>query len=143
MENAEHLNSILPKDIITDLVIMNPPFSATAGRITGERDTNVTTIHIYQALARLKPGGRLVAVTGQTMELGKKSMSEWWKKTINKYNVIANIGISGKEYAKYGTTFGIRILVIDKPLFTGKDLLKTRGSIIPDKNSYSDIISKN
>ncbi|MBC7105101.1 MAG: hypothetical protein H5T97_04115, partial [Firmicutes bacterium] len=30
------------------------------------------------------------------------------------YNVRANIRIDGKNYAKYGTSFDVRLLVIDK-----------------------------
>ena len=55
-----------------------------------------------------------------------RHFSKWWKDIEKKYNVRANIGISGKEYAKYGTTFDNQILVIDKtgattqPVLTGK-----------------------
>ena len=105
---------------------MNPPFSSSAGRVQGQRDTSIGARHIEQALRRLQDNGRLVAVVGKGMAADRPAFSKWWKEIEGKYNVRANIGISGKEYAKYGTTFDNQILVIDKtgattqPVLTGK-----------------------
>ena len=60
------------------------------------------------------------------MAADRPAFSQWWKDIEKKYNVRANVGISGKEYAKYGTSFDNQILVIDKtgattqPVLTGK-----------------------
>ena len=116
-ENAEQINNILPADVKPTVVIMNPPFSSTAGRVQGERKTVNATQHIEQALKRLQPGGRLVAIVGRGMSDDAKSFQSWWKKIKSEYNVRANIGIDGKDYTKYGTGFDVQILVIDK---TGK-----------------------
>jgi len=112
-ENGEQLNNILPADVKPTVVLMNPPFSATAGR-TQKNNTMNGARHIEQALARLAPGGRLVAIVGRGMADDRPSFKKWWTRMKAKYNVRANIGISGKEYAKYGTTFDNQILVIDK-----------------------------
>jgi hypothetical protein len=125
-ENAEQLNNVLPKTITPTVVVMNPPFSATAGRVTGQRNTMNGAKHIEQALLRLQEGGRLVAIVGNGMAHDKPAFRAWWKSIEKKYNVRANIGISGKEYYKYGTSFDNQILVIDKngattaPVLTGK-----------------------
>jgi len=111
-ENAEQLDNILPDTVKPTVVVMNPPFSATAGRLEGKRDTKFATRHIEQAMARLEPGGRLVAIVGKGMGMNAPAFREWWNK--KDYNVRANIRISGKEYQKYGTTFDNRIIVIDK-----------------------------
>lgn len=113
-ENAEQLNNTLPNEVQADVVVMNPPFSATAGRISGSRDTNNATVHIEQALKRLNPGGRLVAIVGEGMADDRPAFRAWWAKMKQAYAVRANIGVSGAEYAKYGTTFDNQILVIDK-----------------------------
>lgn len=126
-ENAEQLNNILPEDIKPTVVVMNPPFSSTAGRMKGERKTSNATVHIEQCLKRIEPGGRLVAIVGEGMASDKSAFSQWWKKIGKQYNVRANIGISGKEYAKYGTSFDNQIIVIDKPLNIDKS---TENSII-------------
>jgi hypothetical protein len=113
-ENAEQLNNVLPKDVKPTVIVMNPPFSATAGRITGKRATVEGAKHVEQALKRLEPNGRLVAIVGKGMAPGKPTFREWWGRIGSEYNVRANIGISGKEYQKYGTTFDNQIIVIDK-----------------------------
>ena len=125
-ENAEQLDNVLPPDVAPTVIVMNPPFSASAGRVQGQRDTMIGARHIEQALKRLQDNGRLVAVVGQGMAADRPAFSKWWKEIEGKYNVRANIGISGKEYAKYGTTFDNQILIIDKtgatsqPVLTGK-----------------------
>jgi hypothetical protein len=48
------------------------------------------------------------------MAMGTPAYRDWWKKIGAEYKVTANIGVEGKVYEKYGTTFGTRLLVIDK-----------------------------
>ncbi|HET6719577.1 MAG TPA: strawberry notch family protein, partial [Rhodocyclaceae bacterium] len=132
-ENAEQINNVLPDDAVPTVVVMNPPFSATAGRVQGKRDTNVGALHVEQALKRLAKGGRLVAIVGEGMGADRSAFKDWWKKIQTSYNVRANIGISGQEYAKYGTTFDNQILVIDK---TGP----TTGQVVTGKvDSVDDL----
>ncbi|MBN1472613.1 MAG: strawberry notch family protein [Syntrophaceae bacterium] len=113
-EDAAQLHNILPKDVKPTVIVMNPPFSATAGRIAGKRQTIEGARHIEQALERLEQNGRLVAIVGEGMADDRSAFQSWWKKIKDKYAVRANIGISGKEYAKYGTTFDNQLLIIDK-----------------------------
>ncbi len=113
-ENAEQINNILPANVKPSVVLMNPPFSATAGRITGKRDTKNAESHVEQALARLEDGGRLVAIVGRGMALDAPSFKKFWDRIGKKYVIRADIGVSGKEYSKYGTTFDNRLIVIDK-----------------------------
>lgn len=124
-ENAEQLHNILPPDVKPTVVLMNPPFSSTAGRLQGKgknRGTNVIK-HLDQALARLEPGGRLVAIVGSGMAEGRPAFRGWWDKTKQNYNVRANVGINGEEYRKYGTTFDNQIIVIDKAGKTGDNII--------------------
>jgi hypothetical protein len=116
-ENAEQIDNVLPEDVRPTAVVMNPPFSSTAGRVK-TNNTKYGGQHVEQALARLEPDGRLVAIVGAGMADDAPAFSDFWKRIKGKYNVRANVGISGDEYQKYGTTFDNRILVIDK---TGKD----------------------
>ena len=124
-ENAEQLDNVLPPDVVPTVIVMNPPFSSTAGRVHGQRDTANGARHIEQALKRLEEGGRLVAIVGNGMAADRPAFAKWWGDIEKKYNVRANIGIAGREYAKYGTTFDNQILVIDKtgattqPVLTG------------------------
>jgi diguanylate cyclase (GGDEF)-like protein len=111
--DAEKLNNNLPQTIMADVVIMNPPFSATGGR-TASHNTEVGASHVTHALLRVRDGGRLVAIVGRGMAHERPSFSAWWDKMEQKNDVRANIGIDGKAYAKYGTGFDNQILIIDK-----------------------------
>jgi hypothetical protein len=113
-ENAEQLDNILPADVKPSVVVMNPPFSQTAGRMGDKRDITVGATHIKQALGRLEPGGRLVAIVGRGMSMEAPAFKPWWKLIEDEYAVRANIGVDGDVYGKYGTNFGTRLLVIDK-----------------------------
>lgn len=132
--NAEQINNLLPDEIKPSVVLMNPPFSATAGRTATNKTANAKR-HIEQALDRLEEGGRLVAILGNGMENDAPAFRAWWDGLRREYSVRANIRIDGENYKKYGTTFDVQLVVIDKtgpnqtPTITGtyKDLSK-----IPD-----------
>ena len=112
--DAEFLHTELPANIQPDIIVMNPPFSATGGR-TKTHATKYGAKHITEALARLNKGGRLVAIVGQGMAMDTPAFRDWWeRKVMFKYTVRANIGIAGKHYRKWGTSFGQQLIVIDK-----------------------------
>jgi len=128
--NAEQIDNVLPDTIKPSVVIMNPPFSATAGRTSTNRTANAKR-HIEQALERLEPGGRLVAILGKGMANDAASFRQWWNELRTQYSIPLNIRIDGENYRKYGTTWDVQLVVIDKtgphtgtPTITGeyKDL---------------------
>lgn len=110
-ENAEQIDNILPETVSPSVVIMNPPFSSTAGRTRTNKTSNAEK-HIDQALARLKDGGRLVAILGKGMN--NADYSRYWDKLRKEYTIRANLSIDGENYKKYGTTWGVQLVVIDK-----------------------------
>jgi hypothetical protein len=113
-QNAEQINNVLPDFLKPTLVIMNPPFSTAAERTGNNRNTENAKRHIEQALLKLEPNGRLVAIVGRGMAEDAATFKDWWKQIKGKYNVKANVRIDGSNYKKYGTTFDIQLLVIDK-----------------------------
>lgn len=118
--NAEQLNDRLGKaltdqgldNIKPTAILMNPPFSAAANVDKKQIDTGA--IHVDSALKRLADGGRLVAIVGGGMSMHAPAYKKWFDKWANQYYLVANIGINGSEYEKYGTGFDNRLLVIDK-----------------------------
>ena len=50
-ENADHLDAILPPSVRADMVLMNPPFSQTAGRLGTRRVPTVGTDHVLRRCA--------------------------------------------------------------------------------------------
>jgi hypothetical protein len=111
--DAEMIDDLLPAEVVPDVVLMNPPFSATGGRVQ-QNHPRYGVRHIESALQRLKPGGRLVAIAGEAVSFHRATFTEWWQGVANAYTVCANFGISGKEYQKYGTNAFVQVLVIDK-----------------------------
>ena len=110
--DAERLDNLLPAEKTYHAIVMNPPFSATGGRVQGHR-TAFGARHVEQALLRLKPGGRLVAIVGCGMALDRPAFRDWWVGIAKRYSVRANVGMDGRQYAKFGTTFDNQIIVIE------------------------------
>lgn len=148
-ENAEQISAILAGKVKPTAVVMNPPFSATAGRLA-KKDLGTAGKHIDESLALLAPGGRLVAIVGEGMNdeprkaggrnRGATTVSpvyaKWFASLAERgYTLRANVGVAGKEYAKYGTGFGTRILIIDKEQPDGRPAVRgdvaTVGELIP------------
>ena len=113
VENAEQINNVLPDYVKPTVVLMNPPFSATAGRLSSNNTANAKR-HIEQALDRLEDGGRLVAILWRGMSDDSKTFASWWNDLRKEYNIRANLSIDGRNYHKYGTDFDVQMVVIDK-----------------------------
>src|SRR5262249_50101568 len=109
----EFIDDLLPAEIQPTAVLMNPPFSSTSGR---DKNTNCIygARHVASALRRLQDSGRLVAIGSEAMSFHHSSFSEWWQRIACLCNIRANLTLDGKEYAKYGASPDIQILVIDK-----------------------------
>lgn len=121
--DGELINALLDPKVKPTVVVMNPPFSASTMKSHEAANNNQYGFnHLDQALQRLEPNGRLVAILGggraddtnggATLNGGPSG--KWFDKIANRYNVRANIRVNGKEYQKYGTSFATRIIVIDK-----------------------------
>jgi len=113
-EDAEQLHNILPSEIQPTVIVMNPPFSRTGGRLQGESSNKVIQAHIRQALARLAPGGRLVAVVSENMSPNRPMHRLLWDDILDQCSLRANIKVPGKFYAKYGVSVAVRLIVLDK-----------------------------
>jgi predicted RNA methylase/2'-5' RNA ligase len=133
VEDAEQIAGILPKrGVAPTAVVMNPPFSQTAGRMGDKKVLETGARHIEEALRLLAPGGRLVAIVGRGMAPDSARFRDWFQKIGEKYNLRANVGVSGDEYKKYGTHFGTRLLVIDKTEPAGAEPVTGEAEDVPD-----------
>ncbi|HET9184330.1 MAG TPA: strawberry notch family protein [Candidatus Angelobacter sp.] len=128
--DAEIIHDVLPDLVQPTAVLMNPPFSATAGRVE-QHHSRYGLLHVESALRRLEEGGRLVAILGESVSFHRPAMTPWWENLMAEYTVRANLGIDGREYAKYGTANDVQLIVIDKigPT-TGKGWKSKLNSII-------------
>ena len=108
-KDASRINDYLIGESPT-ICIMNPPFSRSATRTGKVLKTDLR--HTSKALAMLPEGGRLVAITGSNSQFS----SEAWQTihTKNDHRITMSIAFEEKVYQRHGTTFNVRLTVIDK-----------------------------
>ena len=113
--NAEQIANLMAKsgEPRPTAVLMNPPFSATGGRLQTNNNEHGYR-HVRQALARLRPGGRAVIILGEGSGLDKPAARKFWVDLMREHTVRMAVGLPGSEYRKYGTTFGNVLIVLDK-----------------------------
>lgn len=101
-----------------DVVIANPPFGKREaveydGKMIGGLDPQIT----LNALSSMKDDGRAAIIIGGNMEYANngaiKSMKPFFTYLYDHYNVKGVIDMSGGLYAKQGTTFPTRMILID------------------------------
>ncbi|HMQ04380.1 MAG TPA: methyltransferase [Pyrinomonadaceae bacterium] len=117
--DAEFIDDFLPETIVPNVVLMNPPFSSSGGRV--ERNQNMFGFrHVESALRRLADGGRFVVVLGEGGSMAS-AMGRWfWDSLRPGIRVTRSIGLPGREYYRNGTTVGITFILgrksaVDEP----------------------------
>ena len=113
-ENADHLDAVLPAHVRARVVVMNPPFSQTAGRLGRRRVATVGTDHVLQALRRLDAGGRLVAILSAGVSRGKPAYRSFFETVgADPFRLRADVEVGGSVYRPNGTSVRTRLLVVD------------------------------
>ncbi|MTH66246.1 MULTISPECIES: bifunctional class I SAM-dependent methyltransferase/DEAD/DEAH box helicase [Paracoccaceae] len=110
--DAAQIDDHLDVGLRPSVILMNPPFSAVAN-VDG-RTTEATARHLRSALARLAPGGRLVAITGASFAPDAPAWSETFGRLTESAHLVFTGAVSGAAFAKHGTSFETRISVFDK-----------------------------
>lgn len=115
---------------VPDIVLMNPPFSATAHVDRPMRGTALR--HIASALARLRDGGRLVAIVGANCAPEAAAFRAGFVRLQEQATILFSAAIAGKVYAKHGTKTATRLLVIDKVPAADPSMLPASHGEAPD-----------
>ncbi len=110
--NAAQIDDHLDAAVVPSVVLMNPPFSAMAN-VSG-RMADAAYRHVASALARLAPGGRLVAITGASFAPNAPKWRDAFARSQEHGRVVFTAAIDGAVYARHGTTIDTRLTVIDK-----------------------------
>jgi hypothetical protein len=110
--DAAQIDDHLDADLRPSVILMNPPFSAVA-HVDG-RTTEATARHLRSALARLAPGGRLVAITGAGFAPDAPAWVGTFARLTENAHLVFTGAVSGAAFAKHGTSFETRISVFDK-----------------------------
>ena len=110
--DAAQIHDHLDAACVPSVVLMNPPFSATANV---NRPLAETTLrHLSSALARLGEGGRLVAITGAGFVPDNPAWTDAFVCLQERGRLVLTAAIDGAVYARQGTTVATGLLVIDK-----------------------------
>ena len=110
--DAAQIDDHLDTGLRPSVILMNPPFSAVAN--VDSRSSEATARHLRSALARLAPGGRLVAITGASFAPDAPAWSETFTRLTETAHLVFTGSVSGGAFAKHGTSFETRISVFDK-----------------------------
>jgi hypothetical protein len=78
------------------------------------RTTEATVRHLRSALARLVPGGRLVAITGASFAPDAPAWADTFSRLTASAHLVFSGAVAGAAFAKHGTSFETRISVFDK-----------------------------
>ena len=110
--DAAQIDDHLDAGVRPSVILMNPPFSAVAN-VDG-RTTEATARHLRSALARLAPGGRLIAITGASFAPDAPAWAETFTRLTETAYLVFTGAVSGAAFAKHGTSFETRLSVFDK-----------------------------
>lgn len=116
--------------VTPSVILMNPPFSATAHVERAMADTALR--HIVSALARLADGGRLVAITGAGLAPDHPAWTAAFVRLQARARLVFSAAIDGAVYARHGTTIPTRLTVFDKLPAEHPDRFPASPGIAPD-----------
>lgn len=110
--DAAHIDDHLDPTIEPTVVLMNPPF--TVGAHVDGHVADAAWRHLSSAFARLRAGGRLVAITGTGLSPENPKWRPAFERLQQQGRVVFTAAIDGRVYARHGTTAETRLTIIDK-----------------------------
>ena len=128
--DAAQIDDHLDAGIAPSVVLMNPPFSATAN--VDRRMADAALRHLASGLARLCDGGRLVAITGSSFAPDNPAWTDAFARLQERGRLVFSAAIDGAVYAKHGTTIDTRMLVIDKQPAVDPGVFPDSPGVAPD-----------
>ena len=137
--DAAHIDDHLGPQMRPSVVLINPPFSASA-HVEG-RVADAAYRHIASALARLADGGRLVAITGASFSPENSTWSHAFARLQERGRIVFTAAVDGRVYARHGTTTETRLTVIDRVTPDGADAAASLG-MAPDAATLLDWVTR-
>jgi len=110
--DAAHIDDHLDPGVEPSVVLMNPPFTVSA--FVDGHVADAAWRHLSSAFARLRPGGRLVAITGTGLSPENPKWRPAFERLQQEGTVVFTAAIDGRVYARHGTTAETRLTIIDK-----------------------------
>ncbi|MGH7750667.1 MAG: methylase, partial [Candidatus Dormibacteria bacterium] len=128
--DAAQIDDHLDGAIAPSVVLMNPPFSAMAN--VDRRMADTALRHGASAMARLRTGGRLVAITGSSFAPDNPTWTDSFARLQACGRLVFCAAIDGSVYAKHGTAIDTRLLVIDKQRAADPHVFPASPGVAPD-----------
>lgn len=113
--DAEFIDDLLPEDLLPNIVLANPPFSSTGGRVKNN-SLDFGFRHIESALRRLKKGGRFAVILGESGSPRSRSGNRFWEYLSPDIQVTASFELPGREFYSNGTSVKTTLILGTKPL---------------------------
>ena len=110
--DAAHIDDHLDAAVRPSVILMNPPF--TVGAYVEGHVADAAWRHVSSAFARLRPGGRLVTITGTGLSPENPKWRPVFERLQQQGSVVFTAAIDGRVYARHGTTAETRLTIIDK-----------------------------
>jgi hypothetical protein len=153
-DGTKDWTQFLNYDAIFDAVITNPPFGKLpeARTFDGFKITELDHLMSIRALDTMKDSGRAAIIIGGNTTWDAQGRIQAGKNRLffsylhKHYNVLDVLNIDGKLYSRMGTSFDVRVILIDgrKPVPGGYPPLysKTQDATIHDFETYYKRVAK-
>ncbi|HMQ05608.1 MAG TPA: hypothetical protein PKD26_16950 [Pyrinomonadaceae bacterium] len=113
--DGEFIDDLLPGHLIPDVVLANPPFSSSAGRVQ-RNSIEFGFHHIDSALRRLRKGGRFAVILGENGSPRSRHGHRFWDYLSPEIRVTASIELPGREFYCNGTSVKTTLVIGTKPI---------------------------
>jgi len=110
--DGAQLHDRLDAGLVPSVVLMNPPFSSSP--LIEGRHAAATFEHIRAALARLQPGGRLVAITGESFSPTSNAWRSGFERLQEQGRLVFTAMLARGFFARHGTSVESRLTIFDK-----------------------------
>lgn len=113
--DGEFIDDLLPEHLIPDVVIANPPFSSSGGRVQ-RNSIEYGFHHTDSALRRVKKGGRFAVILGENGSPRSRNGSRFWDYLHPEIQLTASIELPGREFYCNGTSVKTTLIIGTKPI---------------------------
>ena len=110
--DGAQLHDRLDAGLVPSLVLMNPPFSSSP--LIEGRHAAATFEHIRASLARLRAGGRLIAITGESFAPTSNAWRSGFERLQEHGRLVFTASLARGFFARHGTSVESRLTVFDK-----------------------------
>ena len=113
--DGEFIDDLLPGHLIPDVVLANPPFSSSAGRVQ-RNSIEYGFHHVDSALRRLRRGGRFAVILGENGSPRSRYGHQFWDYLHPEIQLKASIELPGCEFYCNGTSVKTTLIIGTKPI---------------------------